>query len=229
MTGGRSAITWGELLAAVDGDRAAWRTQLDARYVAALREELFTPITATLRAWNQGRREQRTLKPVLYGITHGPADPATGARGRPTDLIVLFDSYRAPSKGCPEFELVRINARFQVEVVDEFTGTVHARVRQGLHVLDDIREALAAVYDDAATTGAFETAELRHVYGDDYSQRGIDVLGQRWESTLGELDEAMTAGDIDAVETHLASMGELNRTFSTLATERYLQTVARAR
>ena len=40
--------------------------------MCALTEELFTPISATLRAWNQGRRHQRVFKPVLYRIVRAP-------------------------------------------------------------------------------------------------------------------------------------------------------------
>ena len=63
-----SDVTWGQLVDAVDGRTAAWRTQLDRRFVAALNKELFTPITGTFRAWSQGRRRQRILKPILYRI-----------------------------------------------------------------------------------------------------------------------------------------------------------------
>ena len=63
-----SDVTWGQLVDAVDGRTAAWRTQLDRRFVAAVNRELFTPITGTFRAWSQGRRRQRILKPILYRI-----------------------------------------------------------------------------------------------------------------------------------------------------------------
>ena len=77
---GRRALCWRDLIDAVDGVDAAWRHQLDRRFVAALNEELFTPISATLRAWNQGRRHQRVFKPVLYRIVRGTRRRRTRAR-----------------------------------------------------------------------------------------------------------------------------------------------------
>ncbi len=72
-----SDVTWGQLVDAVDGRTAAWRTQLDRRFVAALSRELFTPITGTFRAWSEGRRRQRILKPILYRILWASAPGAT--------------------------------------------------------------------------------------------------------------------------------------------------------
>ena len=231
---GRRTHTWGDLLDAVDGRESAWRAQLDRRYVLALKEELFTPITATLRAWNQGRRRQRSLKPVLYRILREPAVDrrqqagAAGAepRGRPAEITVLFDPQATTARiGGPELTLVRINARFQVEVIEEFAGSVRARAREGLPVLEDIREALALVYDEANTYGVFNQAELRRVYGADYEARGVDAMGAQWEATLRELDVAIADQDVDAVEAQLAVLAELNRSFSILSTERYLQSL----
>ena len=82
-TGG-ARCRWRDLLDAVDGVDAAWRHQLDRRFVAALNEELFSPISATLRGWNQGRRHQRVFKPVLYRIVRAPvAASTTGVAARP--------------------------------------------------------------------------------------------------------------------------------------------------
>ena len=231
---GRRTHTWGDLLDAVDGRESAWRAQLDRRYVLALKEELFTPITATLRAWNQGRRRQRSLKPVLYRIVREPpvdhrhAAGANGpaARGRPAEVTVIFDPQATTARiGGPELTLVRINARFQLEVIEEFAGSVRARAREGLPVLEDIREALALVYDEANTYGVFGQAELRRVYGSDYEERGVDAMGAHWEATLRELDAAIDSQDIDAVEAKLAVLAELNRSFSILSTERYLRSL----
>jgi hypothetical protein len=231
---GRRNHTWGDLLDAVDGRESAWRAQLDRRYVLALNEELFTPITATLRAWNQGRRRQRSLKPVLYRIVREPAvDRRAGtgtdraeARGRPAEITVIFDPQATTARiGGPELTLVRINARFQLEVIEEFGGSVRARAREGLPVLEDIREALALVYDEANTYGVFGQSELRRVYGADYEKRGVDAMGAHWEATLRELDVAIDSQDLDAVEEKLAVLAELNRSFSILSTERYLHSL----
>jgi hypothetical protein len=227
MLGGQGRLTWGDLLDAVDGQDAAWRTQLDRRFTIALQGDLFTPITATFRAWNQGRRRQRVMKPILYRIVREPSAPRSDGRapvrGRPVEVTVLFDPQVAPARvGGHELHLVRINARFQVEVIEEFAGTVRARAREGLPVLEDLGEAVDLVYDEANTYGVFDEAELRRTYGSDYTDRGIDAMGQRWQASLAELRSAMAAADFGAVEAQLAELRELNRTFSTLAAERYL-------
>jgi len=222
-------LTWGDLLDAVDGRGTAWRTQLDRRFVCALAEELFTPITATFRAWNQGRRRQRLLKPVLYRINResrsGSARAGTnGERGRPTEVTVVFDPIAAPAReNGPVLELVRIHARLQHDVFDEFTGTVHARAREGIPVLADIGEALSLVDDEATTCGAFDESELRRVHGPDYDERGIDVLGRRWASARQSLDAAIADADLDAVESELTVLGDLNGTLARLSAERYLR------
>jgi hypothetical protein len=81
------------------------------------------------------------------------------------------------------------------------------------------------VYDEANTYGVFNQAELRRVYGADYEERGVDAMGAQWEATLRELDAAITDQDVDAVEAQLAVLAELNRSFSILSTERYLQSL----
>ena len=70
----RRDLTWGDLVQALDGADAGWRRQLDRRFVAALHQELFSPTTATLRAWQQGRR-QRQMKPMLYRLVRAPRRP----------------------------------------------------------------------------------------------------------------------------------------------------------
>ena len=231
---GRRALTWGDLLDAVDGHEAAWRHQLDRRFVASLNEELFTPITATLRAWNQGRRRQRILKPVLYGVVREPVRgvqlAGAAAHGRPAEVTVVFDPLPARSSvGGAELTLVRINARFQSEVFDEFVGNVRARAREGLPVFDDIREALDLVDEEAATFGVFQDSELRRIYGEDYEGRDVRATGERWVAAETALDAALDAQDLDAVEALLAEMRDMNRTFSILSTERYLRSLEAGR
>ena len=74
---------------------------------------------------------------MLYRILREPlgAAPPTAAlhgHGRPTEVTVVFDPQVAPNRiGGAELSLVRVNARFQAEVVDEFTGTVRARSPRG--------------------------------------------------------------------------------------------------
>jgi TIR domain len=229
LAAGRRALTWGDLLDSVDGRDAAWRAQLDRRFVSALKEELFTPITATLRAWNQGRRKQRVVKPVLYRILREPVSAgaqttATGVHGRPTEVTVVFDPQVAPNRvGGSELSLVRVNARFRAEVIDEFASTIRARVREGLPVLDEIREAVSLVYDEANTYGVFDESELRRVYGKDYEGKGLRAMGERWDATLQALDAAISTADIQEVEANLAALREMNRTFCLESTKHYLR------
>jgi hypothetical protein len=222
-------VTWGQLIDAVDGRTAVWRMQLDRRFAAALNKALFTPITGTFRAWSQGRRQQRVLKPILYRIVWTadgiPGTGRVGRRGRPAEVTLLLDSLPMPTRvGGSEMHLVRINARFQTEVFDEFAGTVHARAREGIAVLDDIREALELVYDEANAYGIFEVGELRRVYGEDYDRLGLDEMGHRWLTTLQDLQAAIDERDLDGVEARLGELRRLNRTFSRLSTERLLHT-----
>ena len=92
-------------------------------------------------------------------------------------------------------------------------------------MLEDIREALALVYDEANTYGVFGQAELRRVYGADYEEHGIDAMGRTGRPPCRELDAAINAQDLDAVEAQLAVLAELNRSFSILSTERYLRSL----
>jgi hypothetical protein len=225
LAGGRRHLTWRDLLVAVDGLDAGWRQQLDRRFVSALNEELFTPVTATLRAWSQGRRHQRILKPVLYRVLRAPPPTGSGpdVRGRPTGVTILFDPMLAPTRvGGPAFNLVRINARFTDEVFDEFVGTVRQRAADGVNVFVDIAEAVRLVYEEADRFGVFDEAALRRVYGDDYESKGIPTMGRRWLEELEELEKGLAAHDTDQVEAHLAELASLNRAFSIASTERYL-------
>ncbi|HEY7044339.1 MAG TPA: toll/interleukin-1 receptor domain-containing protein [Nocardioidaceae bacterium] len=225
MADGRRHLTWRDLLVAVDGLEAGWRAQLDRRFVCALNEQLFTPITATLRAWNQGRRHQRLLKPVLYRILRAPvpAGSPPDARGRPTGVTVVFDPQLAPTQvGGPALNLVRINARFGVEVFDEFVGTVRHRVADGLDVFVDIGEAIRLVYEEADRFGVFDENSLRRAYGPDYESKGIEAMGREWIDSLERLKKGLEERDADLVEEQLAALRQLNRSFSTASTERYL-------
>src|SRR5262245_21355811 len=123
-------VTWGELVAAVDGGGSVWRKQLDRQFVQAMNKELFTPISGTFRGYSQGRRRHRIVKPILYRIDWAPAraDAGPERRARPAEVTVLLDSLPLPTLiGGAELDLVRINARFRTEVFDEFSGQVHAR------------------------------------------------------------------------------------------------------
>jgi hypothetical protein len=228
LAGGRRTLRWRDLLVAVDALDAGWRQQLDRRFVAALNEELFTPISATLRGWSQGRRHQRILKPVLYRIKRSPVGPdgrpAPEGRGRPVGVTLVFDPQLAPTRvGGPAFNLVRINARFADEVFDEFCGTVRQRLAEGVDVFPDIREAVRLVYEEADRYRMFDDDELRRVYGPEYDAVGSAAMGKQWLDALDLLYEALDDRDADGVESQLAELARLNRAFSTLSTERYLE------
>ena len=160
---------------------------------------------------------------MLYRIVRAPVAADSGARGRPTEVTIVFDPLmEASAMGTSAFNLVRVNARFKAEVFDEFVGTVHGRAADGVDVFADIREALGAVYEDADRFGLFEERELRRVYGDAFDAEDIAAKGRAWEDGLSRLDAALGARDADNAEIELARLGELNRTFSILSTQRYL-------
>lgn len=74
LAGGEPAKrTWGDLLRAVGGTEAAWRRELDSRFLQALNEQLFPPIEGRMRAGGMSRGEQRVYRPILYSIVRGPA------------------------------------------------------------------------------------------------------------------------------------------------------------
>lgn len=223
LADGRKTLTWRDLLDAVDGTDASWRHQLDRRFVAALNEELFTPISAKLGAWNQGRRYQRVFRPVLYRIVRARAAEGEDPRGVPIELTIVFDPLpEAAAAGASAFDLMRINARLRAEVFDEFTGTVHARAADGLDVFSDIREALRVVYEDAERVGLFEPRALRRVYGEAFERDAVEAKRAEWTDRLDRLYAALGGRDADGVEAELTRLSELNRSFSLLAAGRYL-------
>jgi hypothetical protein len=227
--------TWRDLVAAVGGEQAAWRHQLDRRFMAALREELFRPGTATLRAFDPEQRQRRYYRPVLYKIVRSPPaaglDVPTATRSqRPLSLTIVFDpQFVPPQAAVPALDLVRINARFATEVFDAFCGTVVGRSHAGAEVFDEIGDALQVIYDEAERYGLFEMSELERAYGEDYERSGVKALGLTWDGRRRELDAARAACDGRAVERILAEMRELNRAFSLAATRRYLTALETAR
>jgi hypothetical protein len=220
---GTRAKTWGDLLASVGGEDAAWRHQLDERYAAALREELFSPTTATLRAFDPEQRQRRYYRPMLLQVTCTPPCVGDGAGRRVQQVTVVFDPQLAPSHvGGPIFNLVRINARFATEVFEVFCGNVAHRQRSGPSVFHEIQDAFGLIYEEAEEFRLFDVSELEQVYGSHYGSSGVQALGQAWDALRERLDAALAARDARTVEQLLGEMRELNRRFSLLATQRYL-------
>jgi TIR domain len=220
--------TWGDLLRSLDAVDSEWRHQLDRRFHATIDEKLFTPMTATLRAWDPGHRQQRIFKPVLYRVHRTPAPRGNGSpdcHPRPVGVTIVFDPQLAPSRvGGPEFNLVRIHARFDMEVFDEYAGKVRER---GAAVCSDIREALRLIYEEVEKYGLFDEQELRRVYGDDYKSTRLSTLGDRWTAALDELYAALSREDLDTVDALLTEMRAMSRQFSIIATARYLEVLYR--
>jgi TIR domain len=220
--------TWGDLLRSLDAVDSEWRHQLDRRFQATVDEKLFTPITATLRAWDPSHSQQRIFKPVLYRLHRKPVARSGESDGhlKPIGVTIVFDPQLAPSRvGGPEFNLVRIHARFDTEVFDEYAGKV--RERADADVCGEIRETLRLVYEEVEKYGLFDEQELRRVYGDDYKSTRLSALGDRWEAALKELYYALSRKDLEAVETLLDEMRAMSRQFSIIATARYLEVLYR--
>jgi hypothetical protein len=83
---GRSARTWGELIDTVGGADEKWLTDLNERFVASLKKQLFSPSKTTpmqLMDPYSGLR-RRSYRPILYEIVreggryHNDADPVPG-------------------------------------------------------------------------------------------------------------------------------------------------------
>jgi hypothetical protein len=97
LAGGEPATrTWGDLLRAVDGTEAAWRHELDSRFLQALDEQLFPPIEARMRAGGTSRGQARLYRPILYSIVRGPAvgpvsDDAAETDRRPRSVTIVLD------------------------------------------------------------------------------------------------------------------------------------------
>ena len=96
---GTRTKTWGDLVASVTGENAPWRHQLDRRFAAALREELFSPTTATLRAFDPEQRLRRYYRPVLYEVVCGGRCAGDSQEGPRVvqQVTVVFDPQLAPS------------------------------------------------------------------------------------------------------------------------------------
>jgi hypothetical protein len=217
--------SWGEVVAAIGGENAPWRRQLDRRFAAALRGELFAPTTATLRAFALEQRHRRHYRPIIYEIVRAPSPTGAGpaiSGQPPVSVTILFDPQVAPTQmGDSALNLVRIYARFAAEVFDVFCGTVARRSAAGPDVFNEIREAFQIINEEVERYCVFELGELEHVYGDTYQGSEVQQLSTCWDSKLQQLEGALIERDPTAVENLLGEMRELNRRSAVAATRRY--------
>jgi hypothetical protein len=96
LAGGTGTRTWGDLLRAVHGTEAAWRRELDSRFLLALDEQLFPPIEGRMRAGATSRGQERVYRPILYSIVRGPtvgpgSDDATNTERQPRSVTIVLD------------------------------------------------------------------------------------------------------------------------------------------
>ena len=239
VASGSRTRTWGELVAAVGGQDAPWRRQLDRRFAAALRGELFPPTTATLRAFALEERHRRHYRPIIYEIDRAPsstggaaaesagARPATTAEparsSRPLGVTIVLDPQMAPAPlAGSALNLARTHARFAAEVFDVFCETVAPRSESASNVFSEVQEAFQVIYEEAERNCVFEFGELEHVFGDKYQGSAAQQLNDRWDTKRAQLDEALAAWDAGAVENLLDQMRDINRHCSLAATQRYL-------
>jgi hypothetical protein len=101
LAGGEEDRTWGELVRAVQGAKAAWRRELDSHFLQALDEQLFPPIGSRMRCGGVSRGEDRVYRLILYSIERGHAigpasDDAGRANRRPRALTIVLDPEPLP-------------------------------------------------------------------------------------------------------------------------------------
>jgi hypothetical protein len=82
LAGGSDPRTWGDLLRSIHATEAPWRRQLDAHFLDALDEKLFSPIEGRMLAGATGRCQGRVYRPILYSIDRGPTVGRATISGR---------------------------------------------------------------------------------------------------------------------------------------------------
>ena len=95
LTRGLRARTWGDLVDATRSAGSTWQADLDFRFAAALREELFSPSRTTPMPLVDAYTGQhkRSYRPVLYEILREPAGPHDGGPDllRPLQVTLILD------------------------------------------------------------------------------------------------------------------------------------------
>src|SRR4029077_13918308 len=72
LAGGSDPHTWGDLLRSIGATETLWRRQLDAHFLDALDEKLFSPIEGRMQAGGMGRCQGGVSRPILYSMDRGP-------------------------------------------------------------------------------------------------------------------------------------------------------------
>ena len=214
--------TWGELVDAIEGWRKPWLEQLDHAFAASLDENLFPPITATVRAWDTDSERDRLFKPMLYSITR-----AENGTARPVRATIVFNRQLSPDHvGGKDFDLLRVNARFATEVFDRYAGKLAgSSTAVKPRVFDAIRQAFLLIEEEADTDGVLTEDNVRRILGDRYDESGIAEKCVAWQDARKRLDTAIGRRDVDLTESILDEMRSLNTEFSTMAARRYIETL----
>jgi hypothetical protein len=101
---GRLARTWGDLVDAARGGDAPWLTDLDQRFAAALREELFSPSASMVQLWDTWHLHRRSYRAILYqivreGRARSGACATPAPLGRPLQVIIVLDPVAGTDQG----------------------------------------------------------------------------------------------------------------------------------
>jgi len=95
LAGGSDPRTWGDLLRSIGATETLWRRQLNANFLDALDEKLFSPIEGRMQAGSMGRCQGRVYRPILYSIDRGPtvgrAPDGAAHTDRPRSVTIVFD------------------------------------------------------------------------------------------------------------------------------------------
>lgn len=211
--------TWGEIVAAIGGERAQWRRQLDEHFDAVCREDLFESMNEPFATWSR----DRMFRPIISEVRR------SRTTGRPTEVtIVLVRDYAPPVIGGPAFNLLRSNARFRSEVFDVYRGDLSDHLAaDGVDVYEAIRGAFRHVEYEAEALGVFTDGEVRAAYGADYDESGVHEIGARWLAARARLDDALDERDRERTVAELETLSELNREFMIRAAERYRKVLSK--
>ena len=106
LADGTGTRTWADLLRALNATKAAWRRELDSHFLKALHQQLFLPIESRMLAGGAGRGHDRSYRPLLYSIVHGPtvrsassSHPHADRRPRTLTIVLVPELAASPETG----------------------------------------------------------------------------------------------------------------------------------